>query len=176
MRILGGNDRGGLQLPVYRQRRVVPAYAAFVFRIPVIGGLVQEIRGLGKNTEAVREAFRYPQHEFVLGRQFQRDMLAESRRTLADIHRDIEHRALHHAHQFALRMLDLIVQSAQHVLRGARVVVLHEIDIAAGQLGKPAPVETFKKESSVIAEYFGFDDQQVGDGGMDQLHPACPYP
>ena len=54
------------------------------------------------------------------------------------------------------------------------MVVLHEIDIESRQLGKPFPVETFKKESPIVAEYLGFDDQQVGDGGMDQSHSGMP--
>src|SRR5450756_1593557 len=102
-------------------------------------------------------------------------MPTESRRVLPDIHRDIEHRALHHAHQFSLRLPDLIMQSAQHVLRGARVVVLHEIDIASGQLGKLLPIEAFEKEAAVVAEYLGFDDQQVGYRGMDQSHDGMPF-
>src|ERR1039457_3415038 len=102
-------------------------------------------------------------------------MPPESRGIFPYIHRNIEHRALHHAHQFALRMLDLIVESAQHILSRARVVVLHEIHITASQLGELAPIETFKKETAIITKYFGFDDQQVGDGGMNQFHSGTPF-
>lgn len=170
LRVLGGDDGGGLQLPVYAQRRVVPADAALVLRVPVVGSLVQEVRALGQHDEAVRKAFRYPQHELVLGGQFLRHAPAKGRRAPADIHHNVEHRAFYYAHQLGLRMLDLVVQSAQHVLHGARMVVLHEIRIAAGQLGEPAPVEALEKESSIVAIHLGFDDQHVGDGGVDQSH------
>jgi hypothetical protein len=56
--------------------------------------------------------------------------LAEGGRALADVHRHIEHRAAHHAHQLALGLLHLVVQAAQHALAGAAVVVLHELEFA----------------------------------------------
>ena len=55
------------------------------------------------------------------------------------------------------------------------MIVLHEIYMAAGQFGKLALAETFKKESTVIAEYFGCDDQQVGDGSMYDFYYGKPF-
>ena len=120
---------------------------------PVIGGLVQKLRRVRKHCKAMCEAFRYPQHALVFGGQFHCNMLPKGRRAAANVHHDIEYRALHHAYQFALRVLDLVVQAAQHVFGRARMVVLHEIYIAASQFGEFAPVEAFKKETAVIAEY-----------------------
>jgi hypothetical protein len=84
----------------------------------------------------VREAGRDPHLALVLGRQFAAIPLAEGRRALADIDRHVEHRAGGGAHQLALRLLDLVMQAAQHAFRRARVVVLHELGGDAGQLGK----------------------------------------
>ena len=114
----------------------------------------------------MREAFRYPQYAFVFGGEFHCDVLPESRQTFSYVHSDIEHRALHHAYQFALGMLGLVVQAAQHVFDRA-MVVLNEINIAACQFGEFAPVEAFEEEAAVVAEYFGLDNQQAGDGGFN---------
>ena len=145
-------------------------YAALVFRKPVIGGLVQKLRRVREDNKSVRKTFRYPQHALVLGRQLQCDVLPEGRRAFSEGDRHLAHRSLHHTHQFALRMPDLIMQAAQHVFSRFRVVVLDKIHIAPGQFGKPAPVEAFKKEAAIVAKYFWFDDQQIGDGGWDGNH------
>ena len=44
----------------------------------------------------------------------------------ANVDRDVEHLALRDAAQLGLRMLQLVVQSAQHAARRVRVIVLHE--------------------------------------------------
>ena len=62
------------------------------------------------------------------------------------------------------------MQSAQHVFGRFRVVVLDEIHISTGQFGEPTPVVAFKKEAALVAKYFGFDDQQIWDGGWDGNH------
>ena len=60
------------------------------------------------------------------------DPLAEVRRADANIHRDVEHFALHHAAQLGLRIAELVVQAAQHPARRARMIVLHELVLDAG--------------------------------------------
>ena len=54
------------------------------------------------------------------------DRTAERRRAPAQIDDDVEDLAGDDAHELALRVLDLVVQSAQHAAPRARVVVLHE--------------------------------------------------
>src|SRR3989338_5327785 len=97
-------------------------------------------------------------------------MLPESRRASPDIDSNIQNHPLNHAHQLALRMTDLIVQPSQHVLCRARVIILHEVHLPSNKLGKLAPVETFKKEATIIAKHFGLNDQQVWNGGLNSFH------
>ena len=60
--------------------------------------------------------------------------MAKRRRTPTQVHRHIEHRAAHHAHQLALGLLQLVMQPTQHAFGGAAVVVLHKVDLQAGGL------------------------------------------
>jgi hypothetical protein len=62
------------------------------------------------------------------------------------------------------------MQAAQHVFDRSTVVVLHKIHVTLDQLGELAAVETFKKEAALVAEHFGFDDEDVGDGGGYHIH------
>ena len=72
--------------------------------------------------------------------------------------------------QFALGLLQLILQAAQHALAAAAVVVVvfHKVHIHAGDLVEILLVEAFKKEAPRIAKDLGLEDEQVGDvGGGD---------
>ncbi len=113
----------------------------------------------------MREALRYPHLALVLGRQLAAIPLAEGRRTLAQIDGHVKHRALGHAHQLALRLLDLVMQAAQHALGRTRMVVLHEQLGDTGQFGKAARVVAFEEEAAVVAEDLGLEHQQARQRG-----------
>jgi hypothetical protein len=59
-------------------------------------------------------------------------------------------------------MPDLIVHAAQHVLRGARMVVLHELDTGLHVLGKIARIESFDEKAACIAERLRLDQLDLG--------------
>ena len=67
--------------------------------------------------------------------------------------------------QFALGLLQLILQATQHALAAAAVVVVvfQKVHIHAGDLVEVLLVEAFKKEASAVTENFGFEDEDVGD-------------
>ena len=52
----------------------------------------------------------------------------------------------------------------------AAVVVLHKAHIQASGFVKGFLVETLKKEAARVAEHFGFEDEDFGDGGGRELH------
>ena len=114
LRIFTRECRWAFQLPVNFQCRVVPKNAAFVFGMPVVGGFIEKFSIFGVHDKAVGKACWNPEHAFVFSRQRQSDMLPEGQRTFPDVDRNIEHATVHDAHQLALRMLDLVVQPAQH--------------------------------------------------------------
>jgi hypothetical protein len=45
-------------------------------------------------------------------------------------------------------LLNLIVQPAQNALAGARMVVLHEVDVPANRLIESLAIEAFEEEAS----------------------------
>jgi hypothetical protein len=47
---------------------------------------------------------------------------------------------------------------------------LHKIHVTPDQLGELAVVEAFKKEAALVAEHFGFDDKDVGNGSGYHIH------
>jgi len=96
---------------------------------------------------------------------------AECRRRPAEVHDHVEHRADRAADELALRVLDLVVEAAQHAAARARVVVLHEVDVDAGG-GQCRRFQLSKEEAAVIAEDPGLDQLDVGDGGGRDLHRA----
>ena len=87
----------------------------------------------------------------------------------AEIERDIENFAADDAHQLSLRPLNLVMQSAHHIFLRVRVVVLHEC-VADAELSKSTLVVTLQKEAAVVAEHFGFEQQNSGQAGEDFFH------
>ena len=97
-------------------------------------------------------------------------MPPKSCRTLADVHDDVEDFPGGDADELALRMLNLVVQSAQHIARRARVVVLNEVGIHADIFHEPASIKALVEKAALIAKYFWFNDQDAGKFGLDQVH------
>ena len=58
----------------------------------------------------------------------------------------------------------LVVQATQYVFGGTRVVVLHEVDVAANGFFKLALAVAFKKETTVVAEDLWFELDNIRDG------------
>lgn len=171
--ILGRQQRRAVQFvqrPCDPHRRVVPGEAALELRGVVVGRLVQEVGRLAEHHEAVREAGRHPQLAVVVLAEFDPVPLPEGRRALAQVHRHVEDAALDDPYELALRVLDLVVQAAQHALGGAGVVVLHEVHLEAGGLAEDLGVEAFQEETAGVTEDFRFEDQEARDAGGRDLH------
>ncbi len=102
----------------------------------------------------------------VLGRKLDRDMLAKSWRSAADVHSDVEDAATHHPHQFVLgerRRLEM--QSTQGAdFSRQRMIVLHEIIVETGLEERLAGVD-FRKEAAIVAVLAWGDNFHIGYGG-----------
>ena len=131
LRIFDRNGRSNLKLPINRQNRIVPAYAAFVFRIPVIGSFVEKLRR--RNT---KPCVKPSKSSMIFSAKFHCKCCPSGE--LLDINTTSE-RPPHHPYQLALRVTDLIVQSSQHA--SPRRVIIRQSP-PPNQLGKLAPVET----------------------------------
>ena len=97
------------------------------FRMVEVVTLVLEHRRLAQHRKPVGKALRNKKLSVVLLRQLHCHVLPVRRATLADIHRHVQHRALHTAHQLALRIRrTLEMQPAHHAIARHALVVLHK--------------------------------------------------
>lgn len=70
----------------------------------------------------------------------------------------IEYFSLRHSYQFSLRVLNLVMQAPQYISHGTAVIVLDELHVHTCGMGKVTLVETLKKETATVGEYFRFKD------------------
>jgi hypothetical protein len=124
----------------------------------------------------VRKALGDPQLAVVVGRQFDADPAAEGGRPAADVHRHVEGRPAHHAHQLALRVRrQLVVQAAQHAGPAARMVVLHERARrrqaeCAQAVAEARIVPALHEPAAIVGKACRLDDHHAGQVGGQQLH------
>ncbi len=88
-----------------------------MLRSIVVRALVEKIDFLAERDISMGESRRYPQQMMVGLAEHHANPLAEARRAAAYVHRDIEHLAAANAHEFPLRLLDLVMQTAQRMQR-----------------------------------------------------------
>jgi UDP-glucose 4-epimerase len=144
---------------------IVPAQAAFMGGVPVIGGFVQKLGRFTEHHKAVCKTWRDPQLLVFFCVQVHAHPLAQGGRALAQVHHHIKHLALHHTHQLALRVLDLVMQTAQHTLGRLAVVVLHKGHVHTGFVGKVALVEGLEEKAPGITKHLRLQNQHFRDGG-----------
>lgn len=161
---------GILQRPVDLQLGIVPDDAAFVFRRPEVGGLVEELGVFAEHHEAVREAGRNPHLALVLRAQAFAYPLAEGRRAATQVDGYVEYLAESGAHQFSLGLPDLVVQAAEDATGGTRMVVLDEADRMTAGFLEGALVVAFEEESAIVAEHPGFEEDDVGNCQAGRFH------
>ena len=118
----------------------------------------------------MRKTLRSPELALVLRRNDRSRPLAKGWRAFSNINDDVEDLAGDDTDQLSLRLFDLVMQAPQNVFRGAGMIVLHERRAQPGLLLEEAKVEAFEEEATVVTEHFWFDDQDLGEGGVDDLH------
>ena len=122
--------------------------------VPVVRGLVKKLSCFAGDDKAMGKARWHPQLALVVCRQFNAHPFAEVGRRATQIDCHVKHSALGHANQFALWILDLVMQATQHPLAGFAVVVLNEIHIQASRLLNVFLIEALKEEAAVITFSF----------------------
>ena len=130
----------------------------------IVVAFVLEHRFLGENGKAVRKTAGDKELEMVVLTEFHGNVLTKGGTALTNVYGNIEDATAGAAHEFTLRVgHSLIVQTAHHTARGARLVVLHKIN------GTHEAVELllrkgFKEIAAVVAKQSGFEDNYVGNG------------
>lgn len=96
--------------------------------MPEVIHLIAKLCLIAQNKEAMRKTFRDEELLLVLSRQGNTVPLAISFRIASEVNSNIKYGATHSAHQLALRILLLEVQTAQDTLWGHGLIVLHKVD------------------------------------------------
>ncbi len=123
-------------------------------RCVIVVGFVEEFSRVAQDDKGVGKPFGDPELPLVIGRKEFPHPLAEGFAAFAQVHSHVKHLAMKYPHQFALRLVQLVVQSAEQGFVTEAMVILHEVHIKAGGLVKVLLLEAFKKEASAIAKYF----------------------
>ncbi len=117
------------------------------------------------------EAGRDQHLVLAVGAEHRGHVPAEGGRALAQVHRDVEDRALDDAHQLVLgEGRDLEVEAAHGPARSRiGVVVLHELERDAG-VGEGAPVVGLGEEAAPVLVPHRAHDLDLGNRGRAHLH------
>jgi hypothetical protein len=95
--------------------------------------------------------------------------LLESGRTAAQVHDRIENGTRRHAHQLALRVLDLHVHAAQSPLARTAVIVLNEIRLNSGHL-ELRQLPGLHKKPPCVVENRRLYEHYVRNTCFEELH------
>jgi len=148
------------QRPFDTDIRVVPCNRDLVVGGIIVCALVFNVRFGTQNTITMGKSRRDKKLAPICRRQFDTHPFAKCWRALANIDRDIKYFAIQRAHQLALIVRMLGMQTAQYTHYRARVVVLHEINVNTG--GRVSlPVPGLKKESAVVLERLRLDNENI---------------
>ena len=82
---------------------------------------------------------------------------------------DVEDLPTQSADEFALGLLDLVVEAPDDSGLRAGEIILHEIDVDAG-LGEPAAVEQFLEEAAIVGEDAGLDEDEARELAGSKIH------
>lgn len=112
----------------------------------VVGGLVEKFSGIAQDNKTVGKAFGDPKLALVVCGKNLTYPLAKCFAAFSEVYCYIKYFALHHTHQFALGLLNLVVQTAQDIFCAATMVVLDEVRGSADGTLKFGLVVTFEEK------------------------------
>src|SRR5262249_47425585 len=107
------------------------------------------------------EALWYPEVAMIDGIEHDRSPAPERRRAGADVDGDVVDLAVEHADQLALRIRPLVMQAAQHTVRRARYIALHDREVQPG-IFIFFRMEAFVEKAARIAVHGRFDHHAAG--------------
>ena len=175
MRIfLGEEDISPGNAPVDTQGGVVPGDGRLRRRVIVAVALVLEHRFFAEDGESVRKAARDEQLPMVFPAEFTGHVLAEPRRAHADINRNIQHPAAHHANQFSLDAASLLeVQAPHHAVSALALIILDKRHVTA-QRGIQVPLAPALEEVAArVSEHTRFYEKDTGDRSFFNRNHIC---
>ena len=100
--------------------------------------------------------------------------LAEGGRIAADVDRDVEDLSAETTNELSLGLLDLVMQTAYHVLMGEGLIVLNEGSQNTESRQNPLII-AFEKEPTAVFEDPGFKELHIRNLGRYRLHPLTSF-
>jgi hypothetical protein len=120
-------DGGTLNSPGDIQIEVIPENATVVGRVKEVATFIEKLRPIREDQEAMCEPGWNVNLIVILRAKGHRDRLAKGRRPDPDVYRNVQDLTFNHATELCLRAMELVMQTAQNSLLGARVVVLNKV-------------------------------------------------
>lgn len=145
--------------PLNGQVRIVPQQHALVRGLPIAAGLVDAFGPFDQRQETMGKSRRNPSLAPVSAAEHDRHRRPEGGRSAAYVEHDIEYRAPHDAHQFALPYSDLVMQSAHGIRHRDRLVILAKMRPQAGGLFECVLVTGFEENATLVLVDQGLDQQ-----------------
>ena len=153
-------NSGCVDRPLDAYVGVVPGDAGLGRRVVGAGQLVGDVGHVAEHGEAVGEADRDEELAVALVVELVSLPLAVGGRAAAQVDGDVEDPPARAAHQLRLARLGLEVQAAQRPLRGARVVLLDELDLDP-ELGPAVAPEGLDHEAARVAVDVGLEQDDA---------------
>ena len=169
--LVGEEGFGGVELPVDAEGFVGDRDAAVSLGSVVVVALVLEHGHVAQNGEAVGEPARHEELAVFILREFDGDMPAICRGTLADVDGHVEDTAADAAHELGLGVGGALeMESAHHSVCGHRLVVLHEVYLVSDCLVEGLLVVALEEIAARILEDAGLYYEDALKGCLYHLH------
>ena len=169
--LVGEEGFGGVELPVDAEGFVGDRDSAVSLGGVVVVALVLEHGHVAQNGEAVGEPTRHEELSVVVLREFDGDVPAICRGTLADVDGHVENASADAAHELGLGIWgSLEMESAHHAAARHRLVVLHKVNLASDCLVEGLLVVALEEIAARILEDAGLYYEDALKGGLYHLH------
>ena len=156
--VFGRNEwlKADFDRPVDGEVGIVPTQRPFHIRAIGRGDFVVKIGDIAQNKEAVRATWRNSETVVGFGMEHISVPYAVGVGAFTEINKDIEDRPRGDPYELALGgIARLIVETTEHMLGGAAVIVLNEVEIQT-HIAKCLAIPRFHKETTGIAKDFWF--------------------
>src|SRR5215207_2435306 len=151
---------------------VRPQYAVIVVRSVQLGAFVEDVGDGRECTEAVCKSGGNPNVAWSVAAQRRAHPLPEGRRTDTHVHGDVEDAAAHARNELALGTAQLVMETTEHALARARVVVLRKPgwNSFRREASEDIGVVRLIEEPAIIFEHPRFQDEHAGQLRTIHLH------
>src|SRR5581483_8275790 len=105
----------------------------------------------------------------ILAREVHAVPASKTRRTTPQVNEHVQDFSADNSHQLALRLSDLVMQSAQDRALRIGMIVLYELSVNA-KFFEHLQVVTFEKKSPVILEHLWFENERTVKHLLDNFH------